>query len=114
MSNRIDLTDEISDLFLTAVSIEGPLADFDLIANGVLDSLTFVDILLGVEERFGVEIGVADSDRLEAEARSGTAPRRQEPEEVARSDESLDLHRGPRPAHVSVVRGSSPVVRASV
>ena len=58
MSNAIDPTDQITDLLRTTVSIEVPSPDLDLIENGLLDSLTFVEILLGIEETFGVKIGV--------------------------------------------------------
>lgn len=58
MSNAIDLTEQISELLRTSVSIEVSSPDLDLIENGLLDSLTFVEILFSIEEKFGVEIGV--------------------------------------------------------
>ncbi len=58
MSNAVDLTEQISELLRTSVSIEVTSPDLDLIENGFLDSLTFVEILFAIEERFGVEIGV--------------------------------------------------------
>jgi methoxymalonate biosynthesis acyl carrier protein len=58
VSSAIDLTEQISELLRTSVSIEVSSPDLDLIENGLLDSLTFVEILLSVEEEFGIEIGV--------------------------------------------------------
>ena len=58
MSNALDLTEQISELLRTSVSIEVTSPDLDLIENGFLDSLTFVEILFTIEQRFGIEIGV--------------------------------------------------------
>lgn len=58
MSNAVDLTEQVSELLRTTVSIEVSSPDLDLIENGLLDSLTFVEILFSIEVTFGVEIGV--------------------------------------------------------
>ena len=110
MSNRIDLTDEISDLFLTAVSIEVP-SPTSISSRTAFSthspSWTFsLASKSDLASRSAWQIPIVWRPRLAAGRPEGARV-----EEVARSDESLDLHRGPRPAHVSVVRGSSPVVR---
>jgi methoxymalonate biosynthesis acyl carrier protein len=58
MSSAVDLTQQLTELLRTAVNIEVPSPDLDLVENGLLDSLTFVEILLSIEQEFGVEIGV--------------------------------------------------------
>ncbi len=58
MSNALDLTQQVSELLRTAVHIEVESPDLDLVENGLLDSLTFVEILLTIEQEFAVEIGV--------------------------------------------------------
>ena len=58
VSNALDLTQQVSELLRTAVHIEVESPDLDLMKNGLLDSLTFVEILLTIEQEFAVEIGV--------------------------------------------------------
>jgi methoxymalonate biosynthesis acyl carrier protein len=58
VSETLDLTARISELFLEAVEIEVEAPDQDLIENGLLDSLTFVEILLHIEREFGVDVGL--------------------------------------------------------
>lgn len=42
--------------------IEAPTADADIIDNGALDSFAMVELLVAVEEHFGVEVDVEDLD----------------------------------------------------
>jgi D-alanine--poly(phosphoribitol) ligase subunit 2 len=58
VSHAVDLTEQVSELLRRAVSIEVSSPDLDLIEDGLLDSLTFVEILLSIEDEYGVEIGV--------------------------------------------------------
>lgn len=58
MSHAVDLTEQVSELLRRTVSIEVSSPDLDLIEGGLLDSLTFVEILLSIEAEYGVEIGV--------------------------------------------------------
>jgi acyl carrier protein len=50
--------------------VEPPSADVDLIEAGILDSMMFVDLIMFIEERFGV---VAGLDDLEIENFSSVA-----------------------------------------
>jgi D-alanine--poly(phosphoribitol) ligase subunit 2 len=60
MTDRQSVLDRISALFLRHLSIEVPSEDVDLLDTGVLDSLTLVQLLLHIEEDFGVQISVED------------------------------------------------------
>ena len=60
MTDRQSVLDRISALFLRHLSIEVPSEDADLLDTGVLDSLTLVQLLLHIEEDFGVQISVED------------------------------------------------------
>ena len=42
------------------LGIEIPSAEVDLLESGLLDSLTFVELLVMVEEKFGVAVDLAD------------------------------------------------------
>jgi methoxymalonate biosynthesis acyl carrier protein len=59
MSQTFDRTERISELFFEAVNIEVESSDQDLIESGLLDSLSFVEMLLQIEREFGVDVGVA-------------------------------------------------------
>jgi acyl carrier protein len=50
----------IQDLLRDQLLIEIDSPEEDLLASGVLDSLTLVQLLLGIEERFGVKIALSD------------------------------------------------------
>jgi D-alanine--poly(phosphoribitol) ligase subunit 2 len=59
VKRAVDRTGRISELFLEAVNIEVESPDQDLIESGLLDSLSFVEILLQIEREFGVDVGLA-------------------------------------------------------
>lgn len=42
------------------LNVDVPSADLDLIETGLIDSLTFVELLLLLEEEYGVTVDVAD------------------------------------------------------
>jgi len=48
--------DQITHLLLERVQVEAPSADADLMESGLLDSLTLVELMSSLEERFGVRI----------------------------------------------------------
>jgi D-alanine--poly(phosphoribitol) ligase subunit 2 len=54
----------IHRLFATALNLDVPSINTDLFETGVLDSLAFVELLLQIEQQFGVTTSVHD---LEAE-----------------------------------------------
>jgi D-alanine--poly(phosphoribitol) ligase subunit 2 len=58
VSSTVDLTQRVSHLLRTVLSVEIASPDVDLLENGRLDSLAFVEILFGIEEEFGVDVGV--------------------------------------------------------
>jgi acyl carrier protein len=54
--------DEIARFFHERLSVSGPSVDADLFESGILDSLTFVDLVMYMEQQFGVRIA---ADELE-------------------------------------------------
>jgi acyl carrier protein len=56
------LEQKISRLLRDHLAIEVPSPDTDLIAMGALDSLALVELLLRIEENFGVAISVEELD----------------------------------------------------
>jgi acyl carrier protein len=57
-----DLTNELMALFAEQLAMEVPSASTDLIDAGLLDSVKFVELLLCLEQRFGVCVAL---DELE-------------------------------------------------
>lgn len=64
MTDRPQIHDRVLALFRTALHIEVPAVDTDLFETGALDSLAFVELLLQLEQTFGVTVSV---DELEAD-----------------------------------------------
>jgi len=60
MAKYADLYHLISTFFLNALSLEIPSVDTDLVDAGILDSMTFVELLLFLGEKLGLEIPVED------------------------------------------------------
>jgi acyl carrier protein len=54
--------DRIRQLFHDVVSIEVHSDETDLIEEGLLDSLVFVELLVGLEDTFGIRVDIADLD----------------------------------------------------
>jgi acyl carrier protein len=50
--------DRIVRLFVEKLHLEIPSIDTDLIETGVMDSLTFVDLLVQLEHDFGIQISL--------------------------------------------------------
>ena len=57
-----DLHDRIAAVFSAVLNVEVPSADTDLFEAGLLDSLAFVELLLRLEQDFGVTTSVDDLD----------------------------------------------------
>lgn len=62
MSKLAELQYRIATIFSRKMNLEVPSIDTDLIDSGAIDSLAFVDLLLHLEQEFGVSISV---DELE-------------------------------------------------
>jgi acyl carrier protein len=54
------LRQQVLDLFGSDLNLLVPSVDTDLIDQGLLDSLVFVDLIMKLETTFGVEVPVAD------------------------------------------------------
>jgi len=62
MSELVQIREQISRLFVEEMNLAIPSQDTDLLQSGDLDSLTFVDLLVHLETKFGVKISI---DKLE-------------------------------------------------
>ena len=60
MPNRDELHRQITRLFSEKLNLEVPSIQTDLIAGGLLDSLVFVDMVMFLEQSFGIEIPVIE------------------------------------------------------
>jgi D-alanine--poly(phosphoribitol) ligase subunit 2 len=58
----MSLDDRIAALFPARLNVERPDRDADLFDLGVLDSLAFVQLLVALEEEFGVTLALDDID----------------------------------------------------
>lgn len=63
--DRASVEERIAGLFETRMGVRVPSVETDLFETGVLDSLGFVDLLVGLEQEFGITTTV---DELELEA----------------------------------------------
>ncbi len=60
-SKRIhDLEQQILQIFADVIFIEVTSNDLNLIEEGLLDSLVFVDLIMSLQERFQIELSIAD------------------------------------------------------
>jgi acyl carrier protein len=60
MTAPIATAERLAQLFRTALNIEVPSTGTDLFESGVLDSLAFIELLLKLEEEFGVAVALDD------------------------------------------------------
>jgi methoxymalonate biosynthesis acyl carrier protein len=58
MSERDALERQITKLFLDSLHLEVPSPETDLLVTGALDSMGFVELLVRLEERFGIAISL--------------------------------------------------------
>lgn len=56
------LYNRIAAMFVAALHVDPPGADADLFETGVLDSVSFVDLLLRIEQEFGIHCSLEDLD----------------------------------------------------
>jgi D-alanine--poly(phosphoribitol) ligase subunit 2 len=54
------IVERLEALFVECFHVEVPSADTDLLETGILDSLQFVELLLQLEQRFGLRVKVED------------------------------------------------------
>ncbi len=56
MTYNISIQDRINKLLSEKIHVEAPSAETDLMESGLLDSLSLVELMAGLEEEFGVKI----------------------------------------------------------
>lgn len=56
------LTAEIADLFEQSLGLPAPDPEVDLVASGVLDSLSLVTLLFELEQAFGIQLPLETLD----------------------------------------------------
>ncbi|MDH3592050.1 MAG: acyl carrier protein [Planctomycetota bacterium] len=64
MERKTDIAAQVTRMFQDHLNIKVPGPDTDLVAQGMLDSLALVDLILRIEEDMGV---VVDMETLEIE-----------------------------------------------
>lgn len=60
MEESTQLHQQLTDLFTNRLNLEVPSVEADLVDTGVLDSLTLIDLLLSLEQEFGVEVSLEE------------------------------------------------------
>ena len=60
MREHAELKDRLAAIFSQHLNIEVPAGDTDLFAAGIMDSLALVELLLRIEQTFGVEVSASD------------------------------------------------------
>jgi acyl carrier protein len=62
MPSAVDLRERLTQLFAEVMHIDAPSSDSDLFDTGVLDSLSFVELLSLLKNEFGLTTTAADID----------------------------------------------------
>lgn len=57
--------ERVARLFVSRLNLEAPADEVDLFETGLLDSLAFVQLLVGLEEEFGIRLSL---DEIEVDA----------------------------------------------
>lgn len=60
MPDSRSLEGQISTLFAEKLNVEVPSVETDLLDTGLVDSLTFVEMLAELEEGFGIQVSLED------------------------------------------------------
>jgi acyl carrier protein len=60
MTEHAQLQQRLIDLFANTLNLEVPSVEADLVETGILDSLTLIDLLLSLEQDFGVKISLEE------------------------------------------------------
>lgn len=61
-TSLVNVEERIRTIFRDRLQIEAPLSGQDLFQTGILDSLSFVDMLVALEEEFSVHIALDQVD----------------------------------------------------
>lgn len=56
MNDNVTLPGKIGEFLSRRIHVEAPTFDTDLMESGLLDSLTLVELMTGLEEEFGITI----------------------------------------------------------
>lgn len=59
---QAEAQERIHRIFRERIAVEVPSADTDLFASGLVDSLAFVELLVGIEEELGTRIALDELD----------------------------------------------------
>jgi acyl carrier protein len=62
VTSQAEAQERIHRIFRERVAVEVPSADTDLFASGLVDSLAFVELLVGIEEELGTRIALDELD----------------------------------------------------
>lgn len=62
MTEANAILERLGALFIESFHVEVPSSDTDLLENGILDSLQFVELLVQLEQHFGFRIRIDDID----------------------------------------------------
>lgn len=62
MGEALALQGRIARVFAETMNVQVPSVETDLFGTGALDSLGFVDLLVGLEQEFGIKIPIEDID----------------------------------------------------
>jgi methoxymalonate biosynthesis acyl carrier protein len=62
MRDHQTIGSEVADLFTQKLHVDVPSHDCDLFEKGILDSLQLVELLLQLEQHFGVRISLDEMD----------------------------------------------------
>jgi len=62
LNNANAIIERLGAVFVESFHIEAPSPDTDLLEAGILDSLQFVELLVQLEQRFGLRIEIDDLD----------------------------------------------------
>ena len=60
MANSIELQNSIMRILSEKIHVEVPSVETDLMESGLLDSLTLVELMASLEEKFGISISFDD------------------------------------------------------
>ena len=64
---------ELNAIFTDKLNVRVPTPDTDLIASGLLDSMQIVELVMQIEQQFGVRIGLEQVDFDDLRSVSGIA-----------------------------------------
>ena len=62
MRNAKAIIERLGAVFVESFHMDAPSPDTDLLETGILDSFQFVELLVALEQRFGLRIKIDDID----------------------------------------------------